>query len=320
MTDAERGGYAVGYFECWNLESLAAAAEAAEARRSPVIVGFSGIYLPQPGNVVRDRLSWYYPLGRSVCDQLSVPACLLFNECAYRSWVMEGIALGFDLVMFSDEGLSPQRLTRKVRGIVQEAHRRGVAVEGELSPLAGAGTGVTEPTDVLGAGSGETDPGKVPAGDPGDPGQAGSARLDEPEEAARFVQRTGVDALAVNIGQAHLHGRRLLSLDQERLARLREAVEVPLVLHGASSVAPEAIRAAIQGGIRKINVGSVLKRVFFDALVEAGIRARDDDYNPYEVIGSGTAADVLAAARLALRSKIEELMELFGSAGQAPSK
>jgi fructose/tagatose bisphosphate aldolase len=297
MDDARRGGYAVGYFESWNLESLAAVAEAAEARRSPVVLGFSGIYLPQPGRVVQDRLSWYYQLGRSVCDGLRVPACLLFNESSDRGWVEEAIDLGFDLVMFSDEALAPQEQVREVAEVVRRAHARGLAVEGELSPLPGAGTGVDVP-----AGSGDE-----PAGD-------------DPEGAARFVAETGVDALAVNIGQAHLHGRRLLSLDHERLRRLRDAVGVPLVLHGASSVAPGEIPAAIRAGIRKINVGSVLKRVFFAALVEAGTKAWDretGDYNPYEVVGSGTSGDVLAAARLAMRAKVEELIELFGSAGRA---
>ena len=298
MEDAGHGGYAVGYFESWNLESLAAVAEAAEATRSPVILGFSGIYLPQPGRVVQDRLSWYYRLGREVCDGLSVPACLLFNESADRGWVEEAVALGFDLVMFSDEALSPQEQTHAVAEVVRGAHARGVAVEGELSPLPGAGTGVGAP-----AGGGSERPGG-----------------DDPEDAARFVAETGVDALAVSVGQAHLHGRRLVSLDHERLRRLHDAVGVPLVLHGASSVAPGEIQAAVRAGIRKINVGSVLKRVFFDALMEAGGKARNlvtGDYNPYEVVGSGTAADVLAAARLAMRAKVEELMELFGSAGRA---
>src|SRR6185436_15629698 len=78
MASAERGSYAVGYFESWNLESLLAVADAAEATRSPVILGFSGIYLPHPDRVAGDRLSTYAAMGLDVCRPLSVPACLLF--------------------------------------------------------------------------------------------------------------------------------------------------------------------------------------------------------------------------------------------------
>ena len=80
MAEARRGQYAVGYFESWNLESLLAAADAAEETCSPVILGFSGIYLPDPRRQVTDHLSHYAALGLEVCRGLSVPACLLFNE------------------------------------------------------------------------------------------------------------------------------------------------------------------------------------------------------------------------------------------------
>ena len=80
MADAEAGGYAVGYFESWNLESLLAVADAAEEAHSPVILGFSGICLTHPRRIVNDPLSVYAAMGLEVCRKLSVPACLLFNE------------------------------------------------------------------------------------------------------------------------------------------------------------------------------------------------------------------------------------------------
>ena len=76
MNDAMAGGYAVGYFESWNLESLLAVADAAEAVRSPVILGFSGIYLPHPQRVVKDPLQVYAAMGFEVCRRIRVPACL----------------------------------------------------------------------------------------------------------------------------------------------------------------------------------------------------------------------------------------------------
>jgi hypothetical protein len=80
MADAERGGYAVGYFESWNLESLLAVCDAAEATRSPVLLGFSGIYLPHPARVAREPLNLYAALGLEAIRGLSVPACLVFND------------------------------------------------------------------------------------------------------------------------------------------------------------------------------------------------------------------------------------------------
>ena len=115
MTDAERGGYAVGYFESWNLESLLAVCDAAEATRSPVLLGFSGIYLPHPARVVHEPLSLYAALGLEAIRRLSVPACLVFNESPDFEWVLEAIGLGFGLVMFSDETLSFDGQVEQVR-------------------------------------------------------------------------------------------------------------------------------------------------------------------------------------------------------------
>src|SRR4051794_24378230 len=103
MSRAEHGGYAVGYFESWNLESLLAVADAAEATRSPVILGFSGIYLPHPSRVVNDSITTYAAMGLDVCKRLSVPACLLFNESPDLTWVHGAIDTGFGLVMYTDE-------------------------------------------------------------------------------------------------------------------------------------------------------------------------------------------------------------------------
>jgi ketose-bisphosphate aldolase len=288
MADAAKGGYAVGYFESWNLESLLAVADAAEAQRSPVILGFSGIYLPHSQRV-RDRLAPYAAMALAVCDALTVPACLLFNESPNEHWVSDAIDAGFNLVMFSDDNRSTEETIEIIRRLGARAHAKGAAIEAEAAPLAGVG-------------------GDLTAGD------AQDKRLTDPTEARIFVKQTGIDAFAVNVGQVHLHGRRLVRLDLERLKAL-VSIPVPLVLHGASSVDPDDLRAAIGLGVRKINVGSRLKQAYFNALRDAAASA--DAGNPYEVIGSGLDCDVLVAGRLAMQSEVESLMKLFGSAGKA---
>jgi fructose/tagatose bisphosphate aldolase len=290
MADAEAGGYAVGYFESWNLESLMAVADAAEAMRSPVILGFSGIYLADSRRIVKEPLSVYAAMGLEICRKLSAPACLLFNESPRLDSVLKAVDEGFNLVMFSDEGMELSALRGHVQTVCAKAHDAGAAVEAEMASLQGMGEQVTE--------------------------QPADLRLTDPDQARRFVEETGVDALAINIGQVHLHGRDTVSLDLDRLTRLKRAVGVPLSLHGATSVDRAHLVEAIRRGISKINVGSILKQTYFNEMRAACLRS-NPGANPYEVIGSGLPEDVLVAGRVALQKAVEDYMQLFGSAGRA---
>ena len=286
LEEAAGGQYAVGYFEGWNYDSLLAVADAAEAVRSPVLLGFSGIYLPHPMRIVQDRLDTLAALGLEVCKNLSVPTNLVFNESPHLDWVLEAIDLGFGMVMFSDERLSVEEQIVKVREIVEIAHQRGVAVEGEALSLPGVAGELASPPHDL--------------------------RLTDIGLACEFIERTKVDAFAVNIGQAHLHGRQEMRLDIDLLARLNYRIKVPLVLHGSSSVRRSDLSRAVELGIRKINVGSRLKQVYFEGIRDA-CRAINKVYNPYDVVGSGLEGDVLVAGRIALQKTVQDLMELFGS-------
>src|ERR1700730_9014147 len=292
LADADRGGYAVGYFESWNLESLQAVADASESTGSPVLLGFSGIFLDHSQRVVKEHLSVYAALGHEVCRRLKTPACLVYNESPHFEKVLEAIELGFGLVMFSDENLSFDEQAERVGEIVAIAHRAGVAVEGEPMVLPGVGGELSIAPDEV--------------------------NLSVPRVARSFVERTGIDALAVNVGQVHLHGRSEVRLDLSRLTELRQVIDIPLVLHGGSSISRADLQAAIGRGVRKINVGSVLKRSYLEAL-RLALEELGGNFNPYEVIGSGLDEDVLVKGRLALQKVVEDLMCLFGSAGKACS-
>jgi len=106
MEDAEKGGYAVGYFESWNLESLQAVWEAAEETRSPVILGFTGRQLPDPRRAVPEELELFTAMGLTFCKLASVPTVFIFNESPYLNSIKKAIDLGFNVVMFSDEKCS----------------------------------------------------------------------------------------------------------------------------------------------------------------------------------------------------------------------
>jgi fructose/tagatose bisphosphate aldolase len=290
MKDAEARGYAVGYFESWNMESLGAVADAAEAARSPVILGFSGIALPRPDRCMPEHLVDYASLGAAVCERISVPACLLFNESPSETWVLDAVRQGFDLVMYADEEADYRTLVEVTARVCAAAHAAGHAVEGEPHSLPGvAGDLVDAP---------------------------GERHLTDRQRAADFVRATGIDAIAVNVGQAHLHGRGEVRLDLDRLDELGRGLGVPLVLHGATSVSRGDLREAIRRGVRKVNVGSAMKRACIEAM-RASLAAAGDAYNPYEVVGSGMDRDVMMACRRAIQEVVREYMALFSSSGKA---
>ncbi len=290
MEDAERGGYAVGYFESWNFESLQAVWEAAEETRSPVILGFSGIQLPDPRRVLPENLEPYAAMGIALCKLASVPTSFIFNESSCLDWIKKAINKGFNVVMFSDEKCTFEEQKRKTMQTVTMAHAENVAVEGELRPL---------PLSPQERGS-----------------VSSSSLVTDPIHAAEFVHGTGVDALAVAIGNIHFTQAENRDLDIERLDAIRERVSVPLVLHAGSGLKDAAVKEVIQHGIQKINVGSALRRAFFDAMKDK-IASSDPLTHPYDIIGSGLDEDVLLAGRIALKNLIREKMVVFGSAGKA---
>jgi len=139
MEDAERHGYAVGFFESWGMESLLAVAEAAESARSPVILGYIGIFLLHRESLFKANLRDFAVQACEVAECISVPAYLLFNESPHLDLVMEAIARHFDLVMYTDGTLPYEALVMKVRSVVVTTHACGVAVEGENDTLPGVG-------------------------------------------------------------------------------------------------------------------------------------------------------------------------------------
>ncbi len=189
-----------------------AVADAAEAQRAPVILGFSGIYLPHPERCAADPLAAYASMALAVCRSATVPAALLFNELPNRAWVSDAIRLGFNAVMYSDDAENGPAARDAIAALVDEAHAAGAAVEAEMDALPGVAGGLND-ADV------------------------GDLRLTDPDSASAFVEDTRIDALAVNVGQKHLHGRSTVRLDL-RLVQALAGLSVPLVLHGGSSVEP----------------------------------------------------------------------------------
>jgi ketose-bisphosphate aldolase len=284
---ARAQSYALGYFESWNLESLQGVLDAAEATRSPIIIGFNGAFLSGKERRTEERLHWYAQLGRVAAETATVPCGLIFNECPADDWVMLAATLGFNLVMLADPSAELGEYSRRVTTIAVHAHRHGAAVEAELGELPCFASGNA-----------------VAKGDRTDP-----------EVAARFVQETGVDLLAVSVGNVHimLSGRQELDLDALQGIH-RRIPEVPLVLHGGTGIGSDSVKRAIGMGVVKVNYGTYLKQRYAAAVRAALSR---DQINPHELYGMGGEHDVMVAGRLAVHDAVLERIESLGCCGKA---
>jgi ketose-bisphosphate aldolase len=287
MRSASRGGYAVGYFESWNLESLQGVIDAAEATSSPIILGFNGAFLAGERSLP-ERIELYAALGRAAAESATVPCGLIFNECPRDDWVKRAIGAGFNLVMLADPLAPVADYTERVSVIRQLAHARSVAVEAEL--------------------------GELPCGiDAESRGPHGGAATD-PAAAADFVAATGVDLLAVSVGNVHVRTKGDDGLDLRLLERIRERVPVPLVLHGGTGITAGALKDAIALGVTKVNFGTYLKQRYLKAVRTALGRELPD---PHRLLGIGGPEDVLVAGRMAVRDAVLERIEFLGCCGRA---
>jgi len=281
MDDARKGGYAVGYFESWNLESLQGTIDAAESVCAPVIIGFNGEFLSRAGRRAEERLSWYAELGKEAARSANVPCGLIFNECPNDEWVERAAMAGFNLVMPADAAAAPEDYTRRVRELTALAHQCGACVEAEV--------------------------GELPCGSAG--GGAAGGALTDPDAAARFVAETKVDLLAVSVGNVHIRVKGEQGLNLKRLREIHKKVPVPLVLHGGTGISPLALMQAIALGVTKVNYGTYLKQRYLQAVRSA---LKRDLPNPHELLGMGGDPDVMVAGRLAVRDAVLERIKALG--------
>lgn len=284
LADALKGSYAVTYCEAWNLESLQSVLEAAAQLDSPIIAGFSGRFLDDPGRARPEKLKYYAGMARAIED-VPVPTALLLNESQSFAQICEAIDLGFNAVMVENEGLALDRYQDLVCRVVDVASSRDVAVEAQVGHLS----------------SGH---------------EPGAGEMTDPEIAEKFVAETRVDALAVSVGNVHILTDGTAALDLKVLDRIHAAVPLPLVLHGGTGFPRELAKAVIQRGVAKFNFGTVLKQAFLAAMREK-LGAYTVPMNPHPYLGMGGSRDVMVAGREAMTAQVKEILSHFGSAGKA---
>ena len=285
LATALRGGYAVGYFEAWDQYSIEAVLEAAEESGSPVILGFGGMMMNQEW-FGAGGLCALGAMGRAIAEGSHVPVSYLLNEVEAFEHIERGLTSGFNAVMLDTSHLPLERNIDQTRRVVEAARQFGADVEGECDPL----------PDASGATGAHAPP-----------------RLTEPAEAARYVAETGVCALSISVGNEHIRTTGESGIDLERLVCIREAVAVPLVIHGGTGFPDSAVQDAIRLGVAKFNVGTVLKRLFHEGVRE-GVLSLPEKIDFQEVVGSRKHGDVIRHAMERVGSEVARRMAVYGSA------
>jgi fructose-bisphosphate aldolase, class II len=236
---AEKGA-AVAAFNVVALEHIEAVVAGAEAVGTPVILQVSE-------NAVKFRHGRLLPLARAavaVAERADIPVALHLDHIQSDDLLRQTSDAGFGSVMYDAARLPYTENVAATRAAVDWAHARGLWIEAELGEVGGkAGQGGRAPLDAHAPGA-RTDPG----------------------EARAFVAETGVDALAVAVGNVHAMTTRTATLDHGLLRRLAAAVPVPLVLHGSSGLPDHELVSAVEGGIAKVNIGTALNTAMTGAI------------------------------------------------------
>lgn len=272
LKNAEAGGYAVGAFSVANMEMVLGAVKAAEELRSPMILQVAQVRLPY------SPLPVIAALMRAAAKEATVPVAVHFDHGQDMTRIAAALEHGFTSVMI-DASARPLeeniRLTGEVKAL---ADRYRASVEAEVGQLGSGEDGVAN----------------------------GAALYSDPEEVRKLYEATGVDAIALSIGNAHGLYKAEPRLDFEVLKKTRGLVEVPLVLHGGSGISDEDFRTCIAYGVRKINVATAT----FLAVEEAACHYEE----------TKEKADYFALSRQMMFGAYENIkrhMLVFGSDGKA---
>jgi fructose-bisphosphate aldolase class II len=259
---AAAAGRGVGAFNVIGIEYAEAIVAGAEAAGVPVVLQLSQNCVAYHGALG--------PLGRAcaaIAGSAAVPVALHLDHATGTDLVREAAGLGIESVMYDASALPYDQNVRATAGVAGWCHERGMWVEAELGEIGGK-DGVHSPRA-------RTDPG----------------------DAARYVDATGVDALAVAVGSSHAMLTRDAVLDTGLIARIHGVVGVPLVLHGSSGVPDAALAAAVAAGMTKINVATQLNKTF-TAAVRDRLAADPSLVDPRRYGAAGRDAIAIEVTRL----------------------
>jgi len=298
LSKADKGGYAVGAFNINNMEILQGIVKAAKEKSSPVIFAVS------EGAIKYAGLKYIITMVKTAIEDSGITATLHLDHGQDLEMIKSCIDNGFTSVMIDASHLPFEGNLKETKKVVEIAHTKGVSVEAELGRLKGV-------EDIISVS--ERD-----------------AILIDPDEARQFVTESGIDSLAPAIGTSHgaFKFKGEPKLDFDRLKRVKEYCQIPLVLHGASSVPEwilekvikyggkvagakgipeEAIKKAITLGINKVNIDTDLRLALLGAIREVLIET-PQEIDPRKILGPG---------RDLIYKVVKEKIDMLGSEGKA---
>lgn len=268
LPQAQAGHYGVGLFNTIDTDMLEAAIRAAENMDAPIVIGTAEVLLPY------GELKLIAPSVIAAARRASVPVVVHYDHGLTFQRCVEALQLGFTSVMFDGSVKPYEQNVAETREIVRIAHAMGATVEGEIGHV------------------GNND------------GAEDDSHYTTVEEAQRYLEDTGVDALAVSIGTAHGEYKTKPQLSIEQLKRIRQAIDTPLVLHGGSGLSDEDFRSTIREGIAKVNI-------FTDLCLAGAEGVRNG-------LAKGMGYLELRNAKVeAIQRAVEKKLQLFGCQGKA---
>ncbi len=268
--------YALGAFNVLDTHFLRALFAAAKQQRSPFIINIAEVHFKYLS------LDTLVEAVKYEAARHAIPVVLNLDHGLHFEAVVQALRLGFTSVMFDGSTLDYEENVRQTREVVKMCHAVGVSVEGELGAVGGDEGGALY-------------------------GHADEAFFTDPAKARDFVDRTGIDALAVAIGNAHGKYKGEPKLDFARLEAIRQQTGLPLVLHGGSGISDADFRRAISLGIHKINFYTGMSQAAL-AAVDKSMTARDQIYDEF--------AELMLSIEQAITDIVAEQMRVFGSEGK----
>lgn len=268
--------YALGAFNVLDTHFLRALFAAAQQQRSPFIINIAEVHFKYLS------LDTLVEAVKYEAARHDIPVVLNLDHGLHFEAVVQALRLGFTSVMFDGSTLDYEENVRQTREVVKICHAVGVSVEGELGAVGGDEGGALY-------------------------GHADEAFFTDPAKARDFVDRTGIDALAVAIGNSHGKYKGEPKLDFARLEAIRQQTGLPLVLHGGSGISDADFRRAISLGIHKINFYTGMSQAAL-AAVDKSMTARDQIYDEF--------AELMLSIEQAITDIVAEQMRIFGSEGK----
>ncbi len=249
LKKAQLGGYAVGAFNAENMEMIMALIEAATEQNAPLIIQTT------PSTLKYAKPALFFANVRTLAEEAPIPVAIHLDHGSSFELARQTIESGYTSVMIDGSQLPFEQNIQLTRSVVEMAQKQGVPVEAELGSVGGKEDGLV-----------------------------GHGSYTDPRQASEFVKRTDISSLAVAIGTAHGIYAAEPRLDVELLKKIRAEVDIPLVLHGASGLSDESVRACIAEGICKVNFATELRQAY-----TSGVRSVLEDKKVFDPKAYGRA-------------------------------